>query len=123
MIYYPLTTLIECGVREFCLISTPQDLPNFWKLLGDGAALGIRLEYREQARPEGIAQAFRIAESFVGQDSVTLILGDNLFSGSEIFCQACAEFRSGATVFGYHVHDPERYGVVEFNSAGQAISI
>ncbi len=123
MIYYPLTTLIECGVREICLISTPQDLPNFWKLLGDGSNYGIRIDYREQARPEGIAQAFRIADSFIGSDQVSLILGDNVFSGSEVFCQAFAGFKSGATVFGYHVHDPERYGVVEFDKSGKAISI
>jgi len=123
MIYYPLTTLIECGVKEICLISTPQDLPNFWKLLGDGSNFGIKIDYREQARPEGIAQAFRIADTFIGTDPVSLILGDNVFSGSEVFCQAFNEFKSGATVFGYHVHDPERYGVVEFNAAGQAISI
>lgn len=123
MIYYPLTTLIECGVQEFCLISTPQDLPNFQKLLGDGSSFGIKIDYREQARPEGIAQAFQIANTFIGSDPVSLILGDNVFSGSEVFCQAFKDFKCGATVFGYHVHDPERYGVVEFNATGQAISI
>ena len=123
MIYYPVTTLIECGVREFCLISTPQDLPNFWKLFGDGSNFGISIDYREQARPEGIAQAFRIADTFVGDDSVALILGDNVFSYSEVFKQAFDEFTGGATVFGYHVQDPERYGVVEFDAGGQAISI
>ncbi len=123
MIYYPLSTLIECGVRDICLISTPQDLPNFMKLFGDGSSFGIRLDYREQLQPEGIAQSFRIAETFIGTDPVCLILGDNIFSGSEVFCQAFRDFSGGATVFGYHVHDPERYGVVEFDSQGRAISI
>jgi glucose-1-phosphate thymidylyltransferase len=123
MVYYPLTTLIENGVREFCLISTPHDLPRFRQLLGDGAAWGITIEYREQAKPAGIAQAFLIAESFIGKDAVTLILGDNIFYGGESFQRAFAEFTTGATIFGYHVNDPERYGVVEFNAQGQAISI
>jgi glucose-1-phosphate thymidylyltransferase len=123
MVYYPLTTLIEGGIREFCLISTPEDLPRFQRLLGDGSAWGLQIEYREQARPAGIAQAFLIAESFVGNDAVTLILGDNIFYGGESFQKAFAEFKSGSTIFGYHVNDPERYGVVEFNAAGQAISI
>src|SRR2546422_5021131 len=123
MVYYPLTTLIETGVREFCLISTPQDLPRFRQLLGDGAGWGLSIEYREQARPAGIAQAFLIAESFIGSDAVTLILGDNIFYGGDSFHRAFAEFKSGATIFGYHVNDPERYGVVEFNGHGQAISI
>jgi glucose-1-phosphate thymidylyltransferase len=123
MVYYPLTTLIEGGVREFCLISTPQDLPRFERLLGDGAAWGLHIEYREQPKPGGIAQAFLIAESFIGADAVTLILGDNVFYGSDNFYKAFAEFKGGATIFGYHVNDPERYGVVEFNAGGQAISI
>ncbi|HEV2394991.1 MAG TPA: glucose-1-phosphate thymidylyltransferase RfbA [Verrucomicrobiae bacterium] len=123
MVYYPLTTLIEEGVREFCLISTPQDLPRFRQLLGDGAAWGLRIEYREQAKPEGIAQAFLIAESFIGQDPVTLILGDNVFYGGDSFHRAFAEFKTGAMIFGYHVNDPERYGVVEFDAKGKAISI
>jgi glucose-1-phosphate thymidylyltransferase, short form len=123
MVYYPLTTLIECGIREFCLISTPHDLPRFKQLLGDGASWGLSIEYREQAKPEGIAQAFRIAESFIGNDAVTLILGDNIFYGGEIFQKAFHEFHDGATIFGYHVNDPERYGVVEFDSEGRAISI
>ena len=123
MVYYPLTTLIEGGVREFCLISTPQDLPRFWQLFGDGAQWGIRIEYREQARPEGIAQAFLIAESFVGKDPVTLILGDNIFYGGDTFPRAFKEFTTGATIFGYHVLDPERYGVVEFDANGKAVSI
>lgn len=123
MVYYPLTTLIEGGIREFCLISTPHDLPRFRQLLGDGSAWGLSIEYREQPRPEGIAQAFLIAESFIGRDSVTLILGDNIFYGGESFHKAFAEFKTGATIFGYHVHDPERYGVVEFDGRGRAISI
>ena len=123
MVYYPLTTLIEGGVREFCLISTPQDLPRFWQLFGDGTQWGIRIEYREQARPEGIAQAFLIADSFVGKDPVTLILGDNIFYGGDTFPRAFKEFSGGATIFGYHVQDPERYGVVEFDTDGRAVSI
>lgn len=123
MVYYPLTTLIEAGIREICLISTPQDLPRFRQLLGDGSLWGLRIEYREQARPEGIAQAFLIAESFIGPDSVTLILGDNVFYGGVSLRKAFSEFKSGATIFGYHVKDPERYGVVEFDGSGQAISI
>jgi glucose-1-phosphate thymidylyltransferase len=123
MVYYPLTTLIESGVREFCLISTPSDLPRFWQLLGDGTAWGLKIEYREQPNPAGIAQAFLIAESFIGTDAVTLILGDNIFYGGDSFQRAFAEFNGGATIFGYHVHDPERYGVVEFDPAGKAISI
>lgn len=123
MIYYPLTTLLEGGIREICLISTPQDLPRFRQLLGDGRAWGLNIDYREQSKPEGIAQAFLIAESFIGRDAVTLILGDNVFYGGDSFYKAFAEFKSGATIFGYHVHDPERYGVVQFDSTGRAISI
>lgn len=123
MVYYPLTTLIEGGIREFCLISTPQDLPRYKQLLGDGSRLGLRIEYREQAKPEGIAQAFLIADSFIGKDPVTLILGDNIFYGGDSFQKAFAEFTTGATIFGYHVNDPERYGVVEFDAEGRAISI
>ncbi len=123
MVYYPLTTLIEGGVREFCLISTPQDLPRYRQLFGDGSRFGVTIDYREQARPEGIAQAFRIAETFIGSDPVTLILGDNVFYGGETLQQAFAQFRAGATIFGYHVNDPERYGVVEFGPDGLARSI
>ena len=122
MVYYALTTLIEGGIRELCLISTPHDLPRFRQLLGDGSRFGISIEYREQARPAGIAQAFLIAESFIGKDQVTLILGDNIFYGGDSFYRALTEFKFGATIFGYHVNDPERYGVVEFND-GRAISI
>jgi glucose-1-phosphate thymidylyltransferase len=123
MVYYPLTTLIEAGIREVCLISTPQDLPRFRQLLGDGSAWGLSIEYREQAKPEGIAQAFLIAESFIGPDAVTLILGDNVFYGGDSFQKAFSEFNTGAVIFGYHVQDPERYGVVEFDASGRAISI
>ncbi|HZI32792.1 MAG TPA: glucose-1-phosphate thymidylyltransferase RfbA [Candidatus Binatia bacterium] len=123
MVYYPLTTLIEGGVREICLISTPQDLPRFRQLLGDGTRFGLTIDYREQARPEGIAQAFLIAESFIGKDAVTLILGDNIFYGGDVFTRAFSEFKEGATIFGYHVNDPERYGVVEFDAQGRAVSI
>jgi glucose-1-phosphate thymidylyltransferase len=123
MVYYPLTTLIEGGVREFCVISTPQDLPRYRQLLGDGDKLGLSIEYREQAKPDGIAQAFLIADSFIGKDPATLILGDNVFYGGDLFQRVFGEFREGATIFGYHVNDPERYGVVEFDEAGRAISI
>ena len=123
MVYYPLTTLIENGIRELCLISTPHDLPRFWQLLKQAPSWGISIEYREQVQPNGIAQAFLIAESFIGSDPVALILGDNLFYGGDTFARAFGEFESGATVFGYQVRDPERYGVVEFDDTGKAISI
>jgi glucose-1-phosphate thymidylyltransferase len=123
MVYYPFTTLLEGGVREFCLISTPHDLPRFRQLLGDGSRFGVTIDYREQAKPEGIAQAFRIADTFIGSDPVTLILGDNIFWGGDVFTRAFGEFKGGATIFGYHVLDPERYGVVEFDAAGKAVSI
>ena len=123
MVYYPLTTLVEGGIKELCLISTPHDLPRFKQLLGDGSRFGLTIDYREQEKPAGIAQAFLIAESFIGKDSVTLILGDNIFYGGDAFGKAFGEFKGGATIFGYHVNDPERYGVVEFDASGQAISI
>ncbi len=123
MVYYPLATMIENGVREFCLISTPHDLPRFEQLLGNGSAWGLSIEYRAQPKPQGIAQAFLIAESFIGSDSISLILGDNIFYAGDSFRAAFDQFRSGAVVFGYHVHDPERYGVVEFDSQGCAVSI
>ncbi len=122
MIYHPLTTLIEGGIREICLISTPHDLPRFRQLLGDGARIGISIDYREQARPEGIAQAFLIAASFIGNEAVALILGDNIFHGAD-FASAFDHFERGATIFGYQVLDPERYGVVEFDGSGKAVSI
>lgn len=123
MVYYPLTTLIEGGIREICLISTPRDLPRFQHLLGDGSQWGLAIEYREQENPEGIAQAFLIADSFIGDRPVTLILGDNIFNGGDAFHRAFDEFESGATIFGYHVNDPERYGVVAFDAEGRATSI
>lgn len=123
MIYYPLTVLIAAGVREFCLISTPHDLPKFRNLLGDGQNWGISIEYREQPRPEGIAQAFLIAEDFIAGGDVVLMLGDNIFSGGGDFPRAMAEFREGAAIFAYHVRDPERYGVVEFDAKGNALSL
>jgi glucose-1-phosphate thymidylyltransferase len=123
MVYYPLSTLIENGVRELCLISTPADLPRFRQLLGDGTAWGLSIEYLAQAKPAGIAQAFLIAASFIGSNPVTLILGDNIFYGADGFKRAFAEFEVGASIFGYRVHDPERYGVVEFDAEGRALSI
>ncbi|HEY0455597.1 MAG TPA: glucose-1-phosphate thymidylyltransferase RfbA [Verrucomicrobiae bacterium] len=123
MVYYPLSTLLENGIRDLCLISTPHDLPRFQQLLGNGKNWGLSIDYREQAKPAGIAQAFLIAESFIGKDAVTLILGDNVFYGGDSFGRAFADFKGGATIFGYHVHDPQRYGVVEFDPAGRAISI
>ena len=123
MVYYPLTVLIASGIREICLISTPHDLPRFKQLLGDGTQWGITIEYREQEKPAGIAQAFLIAEDFIGSDQVTLTLGDNIFFGGDAFPRAIGEFSGGATIFAYHVTDPERYGVVEFDREGKAISL
>lgn len=123
MIYYPLTVLMAAGIREFCLIATPSDLPRFGQLLGDGSRWGISIEYREQPTPTGIGQAFLIAEDFIAGGHVVLMLGDNIFSGGDDFPRAMAAFRGGATIFAYHVKDPQRYGVVEFDSEGRAISI
>jgi glucose-1-phosphate thymidylyltransferase len=123
MVYYPLTTLIENGIRELCLISTPKDLPRFCDLLGDGSAWGLSIEYRPQPEPRGIAQAFLIAESFIGTDNVALILGDNIFYGTDSFHRAFEEFHGGASIFGFHVNDPNRYGVVEWDANGRVISI
>jgi glucose-1-phosphate thymidylyltransferase len=123
MVYYPLTTLIEGGIREICLISTPTDIPRFRSLLGDGSRFGVTIHYQVQEKPSGIAQAFLIAADFVGNQPVTLILGDNIFYGGDSFGKAFREFSSGATVFGYEVQDPQRYGVVEFDRSGNAISI
>lgn len=125
MIYYPLTTLMLAGIREILVISTPTDLPRFEELLGDGRQFGIELSYAAQEKPEGLAQAFIIGADFIGGDTASLILGDNIFFGQgmpEQLQNAAAE-SSGATIFAYHVKDPERYGVVEFDSQGRAMSI
>lgn len=128
MIYYPLSVLMLAGIREILIISTPQDLPGFRRLLGDGAEYGVYLEYAEQPRPEGLAQAFLIGEKFVGEDSVCLVLGDNIFYGQSFTrmlkeAVETAEKEKKATVFGYYVNDPERYGVAEFDAAGNVLSI
>jgi glucose-1-phosphate thymidylyltransferase len=125
MIYYPLSALMLAGIRDILLISTPEDLPLFQRLLGDGHRWGISLSYAEQARPEGLAQAFVIGKKFVGNDCVALVLGDNIFYGHGLPEQlrAAAEHTSGATVFAYRVRDPERYGVVQFDAGGKALDI
>ena len=125
MIYYPLSVLMLAGIRDILVISTPEDLPNFKKLLGTGADFGIQLSYAEQPSPDGLAQAFIIGEEFIGDDNVCLILGDNIFYGYGFsgMLREAASLKSGATVFGYHVTDPERFGVVEFDDDGKAISI
>ena len=114
MIYYPISTLIYSGIREILIISTPQDLPLFEKLLGDGSQLGCSFSYKIQHEPNGLAQAFVIGEDFIGKDKVCLILGDNIFQMKVKILQDCSNV-DGGIVFGYHVHDPERYGVVEFD--------
>ncbi|WP_030132066.1 glucose-1-phosphate thymidylyltransferase RfbA [Pseudomonas sp. QTF5] len=125
MIYYPLSVLMLAGIREILIISTPQDLPNFQNLLGDGSSFGIELSYAEQPSPDGLAQAFLIGEDFIGDSNVALILGDNIFYGYgfSALLREASQRQSGATVFGYRVSDPERFGVVEFDSEGKAISI
>jgi len=124
MIYYPLSTLMSAGIRDILIISTPYDLPNFKKLLGDGSAIGCNFSYIEQPNPEGIAQAFILGEEFIGKDSVALILGDNIFYGNRLEEQLQASTNpDGGIIFAYQVSDPERYGVVEFDNEGIAISI
>jgi glucose-1-phosphate thymidylyltransferase len=125
MIYYPLSTLMLAGIRDILIISTPQDVPRFEQLLGDGGRLGLNLQYAVQAKPEGIAQAFVIASEFIGSACCALVLGDNIFYGHDFakaLLQAC-EVETGARVFAYPVQDPERYGVVEFDAAGRALSL
>lgn len=128
MIYYPLSVLMLAGIREILIISTPQDLPNFKKLLGDGSQIGISLSYAEQPSPDGLAQAFIIGEEFIGNDDVCLILGDNIFYGAGLHhilrdAKKTVETSQNAVIFGYNVHDPERYGVADFDKNGNVLSI
>ena len=128
MVYYPISALMLAGIREILIISTPQDLPGFLRLLGDGSDYGVRFEYAEQPSPDGLAQAFLIGEKFIGEDSVCLVLGDNIFHGNgftELLQQAVEDAETGnkATIFGYWVSDPERYGVAEFDAQGNCLSI
>lgn len=125
MIFYPLSTLMLAGIRDILIISTPQDLPNFERLLGDGSNYGIHLTYKEQPSPDGLAQAFIIGEEFIGNERCAMVLGDNIFHGNGLskHLREAAEREHGATVFGYYVDDPERFGIVEFDNDGKAISI
>jgi glucose-1-phosphate thymidylyltransferase len=123
MIYYPLATIMMAGIREVLLISTPEDVPRFAELLGDGSGLGLKISYTVQERPEGIAQAFLLGQEFIAQEPVCLILGDNIFYGKYLFLEPIRNFGSGALIYGYYVKDPERYGVVEFDDRGRAVSL
>ncbi len=125
LIYYPLSVLMLAGITDILIISTPHDLPQFQRLFGDGSSLGISLSYAEQPSPDGLAQAFIIGESFIDNQPVCLVLGDNIFYGHglSVMLQNCAKLTSGATVFGYYVKDPERYGVVDFDASGKAVSL
>ncbi|MBQ7176905.1 MAG: glucose-1-phosphate thymidylyltransferase RfbA [Victivallales bacterium] len=125
MVYYPISVLMLAGIRDILVITTPEDQPSFQRLLGDGSSFGVNFSYAVQPRPEGLAQAFIIGEQFIGHDHVALVLGDNIFYGAKLgdLCKAAAQQPSGATVFGYYVKDPERFGVVEFDKDFKAISI
>jgi glucose-1-phosphate thymidylyltransferase len=125
MIYYPLSVLMLAGIQDILIITTPEDQSNFQSLLGDGSAFGVNISYTIQPNPDGLAQAFLLGESFIGNDNVSLVLGDNIFYGQHFSdkLKTATQLESGATVFGYHVNDPERFGVVEFNEQGKAISI
>ncbi|MDN6298410.1 MAG: NTP transferase domain-containing protein, partial [Halomonas sp.] len=125
MIYYPISVLMLAGIREILIISTPEDMPQYQSLLGSGEAFGVRFEYAVQPSPDGLAQAFLIGEDFIGDSPVCLVLGDNIFHGQHFSDQLkrAAEQAGGATVFGYLVNDPERFGVVEFDAEGRAVSI
>ena len=125
MIFYPLSILMLAGIREILIISTPHDLPNFKKLLGNGKNFGLKLSYKEQPSPDGLAQAFILGEKFIGNDSVAMVLGDNIFYGNGLtkILRRAAENKNGATIFGYYVNDPERFGVVEFDKNNKVISV
>jgi len=123
MIYYPLSTIMMAGIREILIISTPQDTPRFRELLGDGSGIGLKIDYTVQEKPEGIAQAFILGEKFIAEEPVCLILGDNIFYGKYLFLDPIRNFATGALIYGYYVKDPERYGVVEFDNEGRAVSL